>query len=327
MEGRDIDGGTDGGTLFVLAPLAGVTDKSFRRLCGECGAALAYTEMVSAKALWYGDQKTKRLLEIDPAEGPVGYQIFGSEPEIMAHAARILSGPDRAGVLIDVNMGCPVPKVVRTGEGSALLKDPDRAGRIIEAMKRAAGGKAVTAKIRMGWDAASVNAAEMARTIEAAGADAVCVHGRTREQYYSGKADWDVIAAVKAAVRIPVIGNGDVYSGQDAVRMIRQTGCDRVMIARGALGNPWIFAEARAAYSGAVFEAPTRQEKTQMFIRHARLTAEDKGEHMAVLEMRKHAGWYFRGAPGAAAFRGAVNRITSLEALIGETAAFGAFGA
>jgi len=315
------------GRLF-LAPLAGVSDKSFRRLCSEQGAALCYTEMVSAKALTYGNRGTRELLEIGGGEGPVGFQLFGSEPSVMAEAVGILEargGAAGGAALYDVNMGCPVPKVVKNGEGSALMLDPDRAGRIVEAMKRAAraASRPVTAKIRAGWDAARVNCVEVARTLEAAGADAVCVHPRTREQYYGGRADWSLIARVKAAVRIPVIGNGDVFSAADAARMIEETGCDYVMIGRGALGNPWVFAggaggvSATTGTGSTTGEAgvPTLQEKTAMFLRHARLVCEDKGERTAVLEMRKHAGWYFKGEKGAAAFRGAMNQAKTMEDL------------
>ena len=296
---------------LYLAPLAGITDKSFRRLCRECGAALVYTEMVSAKALWYGDKNTEALLDTCPEEAPVAFQVFGSDPEAMAFAAEFLDG--RENVLLDVNMGCPVPKVVKNGDGSALMRDPDKAGRIIEAM-RAKTKKPVTVKMRAGWDEGSVNAVEFARVLEAAGASMVCVHGRTREQFYGGKADWGVIAQVKNAVSIPVIGNGDVLSYADAERMVGQTGCDYVMVGRGALGNPWIFGESGGE--------STAQDKAAMFLRHARLAAEDKGERMAVLEMRKHAGWYFKGMPGSARLRARVNRITELDALVAEIMAF-----
>ena len=296
---------------LFLAPLAGITDKSFRRLCHECGAALVYTEMVSAKALWYKDKKTEELLKICPDEGPVAFQVFGSDAEAMAYAAEFLDG--RENTLLDVNMGCPVPKVVKNGDGSALMRDPDKAGRIIEAMV-AKTKKPVTAKIRAGWDAASVNAVEVARVLEAAGVSMICVHGRTREQYYSGRADWDVIGKVKAAVSVPVIGNGDVRSPEDAQAIVEQTGCDHVMVGRGALGNPWIF--------GGVPGAPAPAEKAAMFLRHARLTAEDKGEHIAVCEMRKHAGWYFKGLSGAARLRARVNTLTTLAALTSEIEAF-----
>jgi nifR3 family TIM-barrel protein len=290
---------------LFLAPLAGITDKSFRRLCAEQGAALVCSEMVSAKALCYRNKNSEELLRTDAREGPVAFQLFGSDPEIMAEAAALLD--DRMNVLLDVNMGCPVPKVVKNGEGSALLRNPMQAGRIVEAMK-ARTKKPVTVKIRAGWDRDSVNAVEIARTLESAGADAICLHGRTREQYYSGKADWNLIGRVKASVKIPVIGNGDVCCQKDAARMLRETGCDYVMVARGALGNPWIFSGGQ----------PSRNERATMFLRHALLAAEHKGERMAVLEMRKHAGWYFKGVPGAAAFRHAVNQTTRLDDLIAE---------
>lgn len=302
------------GLNLFLAPLAGITDKSFRRLCRECGAALVYTEMVSAKALWYKDRNTEKLLNTCPEEAPVAFQIFGSEPEPMAFAAEALDG--RENTILDVNMGCPVSKIVKSGDGSALMRDPDKAGRIIEAM-RAKTKKPVTAKIRSGWDAASINAPEMARILESAGAAMICVHGRTRDQYYSGKADWDVIARVKAAVKIPVIGNGDVFSADAAEQMAEQTGCDYVMIGRGALGNPWIFRGKDAGQTPVAVK-----EKADMFLRHAELTAVDKGEHIAVLEMRKHAGWYFKGISGAAKLRARVNKITTIRGLISEIEEF-----
>jgi len=325
---------------LILAPLAGITDKSFRRLCRECGAALVYTEMVSAKALWYKDKKTEKLLETCPEEGPVAFQIFGSDPEVMGYAAGLLD--ERENVLLDINMGCPVPKVVKNGDGSALMRDPDLAGRIVEAM-RSKTKKPVTAKIRAGWDAEHVNAVEVAKTLEAAGASMICVHARTREQYYSGKADWDVIARVKAVVGIPVIGNGDVLSREDAERMRERTGCDYVMVGRGALGNPWIF-EHKGEHNGdgslcehngdgsfcvspqtqrepSPLCSPSLMDKVDMFLRHARLIAEDKGEHIAVLEMRKHAGWYFKGTPGSAKLRARVNKAVTMAELISEVEA------
>ena len=238
---------------FLLAPLAGVTDAPFRLICGEKGAGLVCSEMVSAKGLWYKDKNTDRLLEILDGEAPVAYQIFGHEPEIMAEAARMLN--DRRHVLLDINMGCPVPKIVRNGEGSALMREPKLARRVVEAVVSAS-TKPVTVKIRAGWNDAEKNAAEVAQAIEAGGASAVCVHGRTREQFYSGHADWNIIAAVKKAVRIPVIGNGDVTDVTSAYRMMQETGCDFVMIGRGALGNPWIFEGLARAWDAGVFDAP-----------------------------------------------------------------------
>ncbi len=294
---------------FLLAPLAGITDGPFRRLCSEAGAGLVYSEMVSAKGLWYKDKNTGGLLEILPGEGPVAYQLFGHEPEIMAFAARELDKRDN--VIFDINMGCPVPKIVKNGEGSALMKNPDLAHDVVAAAVKIT-SKPVTVKIRAGWDADSINAVEVAHAVSAAGASAIAVHGRTREQYYSGKADWSVIAAVKRAVDIPVIGNGDVTDGASALRMVEETGCDFVMVARGALGNPWIFRELNAAWRGDPLPPPpTKEDKKQMMLRHFNDVLDLKGEYVAVREMRKHVGWYLKGVPGAAAFRGKINQINS----------------
>jgi tRNA-dihydrouridine synthase B len=269
------------------------------------GAAMACSEMVSSKGLFYGDKKTGKLLEILPGEGPVGYQIFGHEPDIMAFAARELDGYDNA--FLDINMGCPVPKVVKNFEGSYLMKDPDLCFDLVQACVKNT-SKPVTVKIRAGWDSGHINAAEVASVCESAGASAVAVHGRTREQYYSGKADWSVIAKVKKAVKIPVIGNGDVTSRKEGFRMMEETGCDLVMIGRGALGNPWIF---DASHEG----TPSSEELREVMLRHLSDTAELKGEHIAVLEMRKHVGWYLKGRPGAASFRNEVNRIDDIGTL------------
>ena len=294
---------------FLLAPLAGITDGPFRRLCSEAGAGLVYSEMVSAKGLCYKDKNTGGLLEILPGEGPVAYQLFGHEPEIMAFAARELDKRDN--VIFDINMGCPVPKIVKNGEGSALMKNPDLAHDVVAAAVKNT-SKPVTVKIRAGWDADSINAVEVAHAVSAAGASAIAVHGRTREQYYSGKADWSVIAAVKRAVDIPVIGNGDVTDGASALRMMEETGCDFVMVARGALGNPWIFRELNAAWRGEPLPPPpTKEDKKQMMLRHFNDVLDLKGEYVAVREMRKHVGWYLKGVPGAAAFRGKINQINS----------------
>ena len=298
---------------FVLAPLAGITDASTRSLAKEQGAALVYSEMISGKGLWYKDKNTERLLNIAEGEEPIFYQLFGSDPEILAHAARELRPRRNAG--IDINMGCPVPKVVKNGEGSALLKNPQLIYDLVYAVVQAA-EKPVTAKIRIGWDADSINAVETAKAIEAAGASAVAVHGRTREQYYTGQADWNMIRKVKEAVSIPVIGNGDVFSGEDANRMLAETGCDLVMIARGALGNPWIFRDALAIWRGEeVPPAPTLEEKVRMMRIHLERMLAYKGEYAAVREMRKHAGWYLKGVHGAAAIRRNINTITSAEEL------------
>lgn len=298
---------------FVLAPLAGITDASTRSLAKEQGAALVYSEMISGKGLWYKDKNTERLLNIAEGEEPIFYQLFGSDPEILAHAARELRARRNAG--IDLNMGCPVPKVVKNGEGSALLKNPQLIYDLVYAVVQAA-EKPVTAKIRIGWDADSINAVETAKAIEAAGASAIAVHGRTREQYYTGQADWNMIRKVKEAVSIPVIGNGDVFSGEDANRMLAETGCDLVMIARGALGNPWIFRDALAIWRGEeVPPAPTLEEKVRMMRIHLERMLAEKGEYAAVREMRKHAGWYLKGVHGAAAIRRNINTITSAEEL------------
>lgn len=298
---------------FVLAPLAGVTDLPMRRLCKEQGASMVFSEMISAKGLWYKDKNTERLLATEPDEAPLMYQLFGSEPEIMAYAARELKNRANAG--IDINMGCPVPKVVKNGEGSALLKTPDLLYDIVKAVVDNA-GKPVTGKIRIGWDDDSINAVEIAKAIEAAGAAAVSVHGRTRMQYYSGNADWDMIRQVKEAVNIPVFGNGDVFTGEDGIRMMDETGCDGVMIARGAQGNPWIFRDAIALWKGEEKPpAPTIEEKITMMIRHLEDVAVHKSEYAAVREMRKHVGWYLKGEHGSAAIRREVNNITDLNEL------------
>ena len=301
---------------FLLAPLAGITDAPTRRLCREMGAALVYSEMVSGKGLYYKDKKTDQLLHIDEREKPVAFQVFGSEPEILAYTARKLDSRDN--VILDINMGCPVPKIVKNGEGSALLKNVDLIYDLICAMVKNS-SKPVTAKIRIGFDEKSINAVEAAKAIEAGGAAAVAVHGRTREQYYSGTADWSQIAAVKQAVDIPVIGNGDVVDAASAMRMFDETGCDFIMVGRGALGNPWIFRELNAAWRGEALPlAPTREEKKEMMKRHLRDIMELKGEYVAVREMRKHVGWYMKGEHGSAAFRGRVNQITDIDLLLKE---------
>lgn len=313
---------------FFLAPLAGISDSAFRKLCRGEGAALVYTEMISAMGLLYRDPKTERMLAVGDEEKPFGIQIFGSKPEVMASAASQLDGSENA--VLDVNMGCPVTKVVKNGDGSALMKSPDLVGKVIEAMA-AKTTKPVTVKIRSGWDEAGVNAVEIAKIAESAGAAGITVHGRTKEQLYRGKADWGIIAEVKSAVSIPVTGNGDVTSGADALRMLSETGCDFVMIARGALGNPWIFKEARLRYEGAdegeiAAARPSLVSKGEMFLRHAALVREEKGEGVALREMRKHTGWYFRGAPGVTPLKNRVNRIAVFDALTREIREFCGIG-
>ncbi len=304
---------------FLLAPLAGITDAPTRRICREMGAALVYSEMVSGKGLYYGDKKTDQLLFLYEEEKPVAYQVFGSEPEIMAFTARALE--ERGNAILDINMGCPVPKIVKNGEGSARLKRLDLVYDLISIMVSNT-SKPVTAKIRIGFDKSCINAVETAKAIEEAGAAAVAVHGRTREQYYSGKADWTQIAAVKNAVSIPVIGNGDVTDGDSALAMMKETGCDFVMIGRGALGNPWIFREVLAAWKGEPRPNPPNiAEKKQMMLRHFHDMMELKGEYAAVREMRKFAAWYLKGIPGSAALRGKINQIDDageLTTAIGE---------
>ncbi len=296
---------------FLLAPLAGITDAPQRRICKRQGASLVYTEMVSGKGLYYKDKNTESLLRIYEDEKPVAFQIFGSEPDIIAYTAKELV--NRNNAILDINMGCPVPKIVKNGEGSALLKNLDLIYDLISvAVKHAK--KPVTAKIRLGWDGKSIVAVEAAKAIELAGGSAVAVHGRTREQYYSGKADWNSIGEVKRAVKIPVIGNGDVFSGEDANRMLQETGCDFVMIARGALGNPWIFRDAIALWRGHEKpEAPSKKEKLTMLMEHFEAVIEEKGEYAGIREMRKQVGWYLKGMHGSARFRNEINNMTSAD--------------
>lgn len=299
---------------FLAAPLAGVTDAPTRLLAKEMGAALVYSEMISGKGLIYKNKNTEDLLRIYEEEKPVAFQIFGSEPEVMATTAKLLK--DRENAILDINMGCPVPKVVKNGEGSALMKTPELIYDIVKAVVSEA-GKPVTVKIRAGWDENSINCVQVAKTAEKAGAAAVAVHGRTRMQYYSGKADWNAIKEVREALDIPVIGNGDIFSGEDAMRMMEYTGCEMVMIGRGMLGNPWIFRECLALWEGREKPAKvTADDRKAMMIRHLNMLMDIKGERTAVKEMRKHVGWYTKGMPGSASFRREINQIDEAAPLI-----------
>lgn len=298
----------------ILAPMAGVTDLPFRVLCKEQGAGLLCMEMVSAKAIYYGSKNTEELMKISPAEMPVSLQLFGSDADIMADMAKKIE--EKPFAVLDINMGCPVPKVVNNGEGSALMKNPKLAEEIITKMVKAV-KKPVTVKIRKGFDEAHLNAVEMAKIAEASGAAAVAVHGRTREQCYAGKADWDCIRAVKEAVKIPVIGNGDVTDALSAERLLKETGCDGVMVGRAAQGNPFIFREiTEYLETGVIPPKPTPAEVRATIERHARMQMEEKGEYTGVREMRKHLSWYTVGYPNSAKYRQMINSMETMEELL-----------
>ena len=298
---------------YILAPMAGVTDLPFRLLCKEQGAGLLCMEMVSAKAIQYNNKNTKALLEIHPEELPVSLQLFGSDPDVISEIAKRIE--ELPFSILDINMGCPVPKIVKNGEGSALMKDPKLVYEIVRKTARAI-QKPVTVKIRKGFDDTCINAVEIAKIIEDAGGKAVAVHGRTREQYYSGKADWDVIRQVKEAVSIPVIGNGDVVSGESAIAIQKETGCDGVMIGRGAQGNSWIFSELlEYEQTGKMPQRPSVEAIRKMMLRHAQLQMQYKGEYLGIREMRKHVSWYTSGLPNSAKLRDEINRVDNYEEL------------
>lgn len=300
------------GNLF-LGPMAGVTDLPFRILCKEQGADFIYTEMVSAKGILYKNKNTEVLLEVNEAERPVALQLFGADPKIMSEMAKQIE--QRNFDVIDINMGCPVPKVVNNGEGSALMKKPKLVGEIVSSMTKIL-EKPVTVKIRKGFGAEDANAVEIAKIVEDSGGAAVAVHGRTREQYYSGKADWEIIRKVKEAVSIPVIGNGDIFAPEDAKRMLEETGCDGVMLARGVRGNPWLFRQTKTyLQTGKILPKPPIEEVIETIMRHAQMQIDFKGDYIGMREMRKHVAWYTTGYPQSAKLRGKINEVENISDL------------
>ncbi len=304
---------------LYLGPMAGVTDMVYRQLCQEQGCDVTYTEMVSAKAIYYKNKKTQTLMEIGDAEYNVGVQLFGREPELMAEMVKVI---DHEGIAsFDVNMGCPVPKVVNNGEGSALMKEPLLIGQIVESMAKVT-DKPVTIKIRAGFDSEHLNAPEIAKIAQESGAAHVAIHGRTREQYYSGKANWDIIRQAKEAVSIPIIGNGDVTGGASLKAMLKETGCDGAMVGRAAMGNPWLFKELVCAIEDKPYQAPTPDEIIDMVNRHGHMLVDHKGEYIAMREMRKHVSWYTRGLKNATKLRNDINAVETLEDLISLISAF-----
>ena len=298
---------------LALAPMAGVTDLAFRTICRELGAGYTVTEMVSAKALCYQDQKSLPLLKLGEGEHPAAAQLFGSDEGCMQEAAAIAGEVSGADIL-DINMGCPVPKVANSGDGSGLMRTPDKAVRVAEAVVRGAGGRPVTVKMRLGWDKGSINCVELARAMEQAGVAAVAVHGRTKSQMYAGRADWDYIRAVKEAVTIPVIANGDIFSAADAVHILKYTGADLAMVGRGCFGNPWLFQQAKAALEGReVPPLPPLAQRCDTAVRQIELSAAHKGEHIACLEARKHYAWYLKGVPYAGYWKEQICQVSTLE--------------
>lgn len=294
---------------LFLAPMAGITDLAFRMLCREQGCGVVYTEMVSAKGLFYGSERTEELMEINPNEHPVGIQIFGSDPLIMAQMVEKISDTDAD--LIDINMGCPAPKIVKNGEGSALMRNPQLVKKIVSEVSRAS-SKPITVKIRKGWDDKSVNAVDIALIAEEAGAAAITVHGRTREQFYAGVADWDIIREVKSRLSIPVIGNGDIFTPQAAFDMTKQTNCDGIMIARGAQGNPWLFRDIISYMDkGEIPIQPEPNEKIETALRHLKIIVGQKGERLGVCEMRKHIAWYLKGLKDSSRIKRLINTLTT----------------
>ncbi|MBP1926463.1 tRNA-dihydrouridine synthase B [Sedimentibacter acidaminivorans] len=299
----------------VLAPMAGITDITFRTICKSFGIGLVYTEMISAKGLYYKDVKTEQLMKINENNRPISLQIFGSDAEIMAYVVENYINKREDIDIIDINMGCPAPKIVKSGDGCALMKNPQLAGNIVKKIKKVS-NKPISVKFRSGWDGNNINAVEFAKVLESNGADLLAVHGRTREQFYSGKADYSVIRQVKESVNIPVVGNGDIFIPQDAVDMIKQTNCNGVMIGRGILGNPWLIMNTIKLLNNErnIYEV-TPKDKIEMLVRHVKMLKEELNEKIAVLEMRKHAGWYIKGMKNSSEIRNKINKITRADEL------------
>jgi tRNA-dihydrouridine synthase B len=308
-------GGVELNTNVILAPMAGVTDITYRTICKDMGAGLVYTEMVSAKGLYYKDIKTKKLMKINENNRPVSLQIFGCDADIMAYVVENYINERKEIDIIDVNMGCPTPKIVKNGDGSALMRTPELAGEIINKIKKVS-TKPVSVKIRAGWDANNINAPEFAKILEYNGADMIAVHGRTREQFYTGKADYNIIKEVKKSVSVPVVGNGDIYTPQDAVRMLECTDCDGIMVARGILGNPWLIMNIVKIFNNDYnFFEPTPKERIEMVRKHALMLTEELDEKIAILEMRKFAAWYLKGMKNSSETRNKINKITEVDDL------------